>query len=152
MIDYNKRLVEVDEILNYLSEEELMKIPEDIRQVIKENKDKEYTWNYNEEKLLKEQNVSRDTIAILSYLNMEYLLNEQQKELMNEIHRVNEQEKMQKEYSTDNQYDYEDLFKKKEKTEEIEEIDSKKEVALIEIKKETFFRKLINKLKLFFKK
>ena len=152
MIDYNKRLVEVDEILNYLSEEELMKIPEDIRQVIKENKDKEYTWNYNEEKLLKEQNVCRDTIAILSYLNMEYLLNEQQKELMNEIHRVNEQEKMQKEYSTDNQYDYEDLFKKKEKTEEIEEIDSKKEVALIEIKKETFFRKLINKLKLFFKK
>ena len=31
MVDYNKRLVEVDEILNYLSEEDLLKIPEDLR-------------------------------------------------------------------------------------------------------------------------
>lgn len=28
MIDLNKRLVEVNEILNYLSEDDLMKIPE----------------------------------------------------------------------------------------------------------------------------
>ena len=73
MVDYNKRLVEVDEILKYLSEEDLMKIPEDIRQLVKENKDKEYTWQYDETKSLKDQNVSRDTIAFLSYLNMEYL-------------------------------------------------------------------------------
>ena len=41
MVDYNKRLVEVDEVLKYLSEEDLLKIPEDIRQLI--------TFNYKKE-------------------------------------------------------------------------------------------------------
>ena len=77
MIDYNKRLVEVDEILNYLAQDDLMKIPEKVRNAIKENKDKEYFWKYDESKALKDQEVSRDTIAFLSYLNMEYLLNEE---------------------------------------------------------------------------
>lgn len=90
MVDYNKRLVEVDEILNYLSEEDLMKIPEDIRLLIKKNKDKEYTWQYDETKSLKDQNVSRDTIAFLSYLNTEYLLNEKQKQYMKQLHELNE--------------------------------------------------------------
>ena len=90
MIDYNKRLVEVDEILNYLSEEDLWKIPEKIRNNIKENKDKEYLWKYDETKPLKYQDVSRDTIVFLSYLNMEYLLNEEQKNLMKQIHEFNE--------------------------------------------------------------
>ena len=79
MIDYNKRLVEVDEILNYLSEEDFLKIPEDVRNTIKENMDKQYVWKYDETKNLKEQNLNRDTIIILSYLNMEYLLNDEQK-------------------------------------------------------------------------
>lgn len=79
MVDYNKRLVEVDEVLNYLSDEDLEKIPEEIRNLIKENKDKDYVWQYDETKPLKEQGLNRDTIAFLSYLNMEYLLNEEQK-------------------------------------------------------------------------
>jgi len=64
--DYNKRLVEVDEVLNYLSDEDLLKIPEDIRQAIKENKDKEYVWKYDVTKELKDQKLNRDTIIILS--------------------------------------------------------------------------------------
>lgn len=74
MVDYNKRLVEVDVILNHLSESDYNKIPEDVLQLIKDNMDKEYTWVFDESKPLKEQNVSRDTIAFLSYINMEYLL------------------------------------------------------------------------------
>lgn len=42
MNDYKKRLTEVDEILNYLSEEELEKIPAKIRKAIKDNKDNPY--------------------------------------------------------------------------------------------------------------
>jgi len=89
-MDYKKRLVEVDEILNHLSKEDLLKIPEEVRQLIKKNKDRYYTWKYDETKELKDQDVSRDTIAILSYLNMEYLLNDEQKKLMEEIHCLNE--------------------------------------------------------------
>lgn len=90
MIDYNKRLVEVDEILSYLSEEELLRIPEDVRKIIKENKDKDYIWKFDETKELKDQGLSRDTIIILSYLNMQYLLNEEQKILMQQIHELND--------------------------------------------------------------
>ena len=90
-MDYKRRLVEVDEILNHLSEEYLLKIPREIRELIKMNKDQHYNWKYDETKELKDQDVSRDTIAILSYLNMEYLMNDEQKKLMQEIHILNEQ-------------------------------------------------------------
>jgi len=150
MVDYNKRLVEVDEILNYLSDEDLEKIPDDIKQAIRDNKDKDYTWNYNEDKPLKEQDVSRDTIAILSYLNMEYLLNEKQKQFMEEMHKRNEQEKRKKEYSNETQYNYEDLFKRKNKVEDTNT--EQEEVALIPVKEETFIRKIFNIIKSFFKR
>ena len=91
-MDISKRLVEVDEILNYLSAEELNKIPEDVRAIISENKDSEYVWTYDVSKTLQEQDVSSDTISILSYLNMEYLLNDRQKEIMNQIYTIADKE------------------------------------------------------------
>ena len=149
MIDLNKRLVEVDEILNYLSEEDLLKIPEDIRNTIKENKDKNYTWNYDENKHLKDQNLSRDTIIILSYLNMEYLLNEEQKQLMQKIHELNEKKL---EEAKIEKYGVDDLFKRnKKQQEEIKETEQIQKQALVEYK-ESFFTKMINKIKNFFTK
>ena len=148
MVDYNKRLVEVDEVLNYLSEEDLQKIPEDIRQTIKENKDKEYVWEYDETKELKDQGLSRDTIIILSYLNMEYLLNEKQKELMKQIHELNDR-KAEEEKAK--QYSSEDIFKNKRlQEEEKQETNQIQENALV-VYKESFFTKMINKIKNFFK-
>lgn len=146
MIDYNKRLVEVDEVLKYLSEEDLSKIPEDIRQLIKDNKDKEYEWEYDDTKPLKDQNLNRDTIAFLSYLNMEYLLNEEQKQLMQEIHEFNEKKA---EEAKSEKYGVEDLFKKKQ--ENIEPKVDIQEQSLVEYK-ETFFKRLLNKIKNFFKR
>ena len=150
MVDYNKRLVEVDEILKYLSEEDLSKIPEEIRQLIKENKDKEYTWQYDETKPLKDQNVSRDTIAFLSYLNMEYLLNEQQKAFMQQLHETNER-KLEEEKAE--KYKVDDLFKKNHTTQEnLEKVnEQQQETALIKYK-ESFFTRIMNKLKNFFRR
>ena len=147
MIDYNKRLVEVDEVLNYLSNEDLLKIPEDIRQAIKENKDKEYVWKYDITKELKDQNLSRDTIIILSYLNMEYLLNEEQKKLMQQIHELNEKKL---EEAKAEKYKVDDLFKKnKQIQEEQKKTEQIEEKALVEYK-ESLFKKLINRIKDFF--
>lgn len=95
-MEYKKCLVELDEILNYLKDEDLRKIPYDIRKAINEKKDKQYNWHYDESKGLDEQNINRKTIAMLSYLNMEYLLSKEQKLLMQELHRFNE-EKVEKE-------------------------------------------------------
>lgn len=149
MVDYNKRLVEVDEILNYLSEDDLLKIPKDVRNTIKENMDKEYIWKFDETKELKDQGLSRDTIIILSYLNMQYLLNEEQKILMQQIYELNDRKLEQKKaemYSTD------DLFKRNiAEQEEIIETETKQEMSLVEYK-ESFLTKIINKIKNFFKK
>lgn len=90
MKEYNKKLVEVDEILKHLSQENYNKIPEEIKVAIAENKDKEYKWTYDDTKKLKEQDISDDTIAILSYINMEYLLDEEQKKFVESLHEQNE--------------------------------------------------------------
>ena len=91
-MDISKRLTEVDEILNYLSAEELNRIPEDVRAIIYENKDSEYVWNYDTSKTLQEQDVPAETISILSYLNTEYLLNDKQKEIMSQIYAIADKE------------------------------------------------------------
>ena len=90
MIDFSKRFVEVDEILKYLLEADYNIIPTNVINYIKNNKDKTYTWKYDTSKKLKDQNVSDDTIAILSYLNMEYLLNPEQQEFMRKLHYLND--------------------------------------------------------------
>ena len=156
MIDYAKRLVEVDEIWNYLSEDDLQKIPEKIRNVIKENKDKNYIWKYDEKRKLKDQDVNEDTIAILSYLNMEYLLNDEQKELMKKIHEYNEKQNLKENNIINN--------KKVVKT-QIDDIDGSKTNTVINknernnikdkeivVHKNNVFTKIWILIKMFFKK
>ena len=83
-------LVEVDAVLCRLNSEELKKIPLDVRDAINECKSLEYVWAYDETKPLLEQNLRRESIALLSYLNMTYLLDEEQRKLMDQMHIVNE--------------------------------------------------------------
>jgi len=150
MVDCNKRLVEVNTILNLLSEEYYNKIPQDVIQAIQDNMDTNYIWEYDDTKELKDQDVSRDTIAMLSYINMEYLLNEKQKDYMENLHKINEQKQRQKEYSNENVYDYSDLFKRNNKAQaEANVVEEKQETALIEYK-ESIFKRFINKIKSFF--
>lgn len=89
MKEYSKRLVEVDEILKHMSKKDLEKIPKEVLSIIRDNKDSKYIWNYDKTKSLKNQNINKDTISILSYLNMEYLLNSEQKDLIMKIHNLN---------------------------------------------------------------
>ena len=169
-MDYEKCLVELDEVLVRLNDEEYEKIPDEIIYGIKLQKDKEYTWVYDDTKPLKEQNLNRKTIAILSYINMEYLLNDEEKEVMKKIYDFNEQKaelEKTKKYGSDN------LFKNKkvlsenneiaknieniengESTENIKEIkeENKENVSLIEAKEEKWYQKIINKIKSLFSK
>lgn len=142
-MEYAKCLVELDEVLNHLSVENLKKIPEEIRNGIKKQKDKEYIWIYDEDKKLSEQKLDRNTVAILSYLNMEYLLNDEQKEFMKKIHLLNEQkiekEKVQK-------YNMEKIFTNKDDN------NSKNENKMIEVKEEHWYTKIFKCIKNIFKK
>ncbi len=148
MIDYNKRLVEVDEILKHLSKNDYEKIPKEIKEVIRENKDKEYQWKYDEKKKLKEQKVSDDTIAILSYINMEYLLNKEQKAFVEKLHQINDQNHIKKEIFTETKYDKKELFTKKNNDKK----EQSKQILVLEHKENIFKRlltKILNKIKNF---
>lgn len=153
-MEYSKCLVQVDEILNYLNPEELKKIPENVRKTIKDIKDKNYEWKYDEGKKLEEQNLNRKSIAILSYLNMEYLLNDEQRKLMEQIHRVNEQKQEEEKRK---QYNPENIFENKSNIKEDKTVqvasnestskESKESKNLAMTKKDRWY----NKIKLYIK-
>ena len=109
MIDCEKRFVEVDEIVKHLPKKELSKIPNDVIDLIRKNKDSEYIWKYDSNKKLEEQNIHKDTIAILSYINTKYILEGNQKTLMKNLHYCNEKksEKLKKE-----KFNSKNIFKK----------------------------------------
>ena len=66
MVEENKRLVEVEYILRKLDADYINKIPKEIWDYIEKNKDKDYLFNYDENKNLNKQNLSIDTISILT--------------------------------------------------------------------------------------
>lgn len=136
-MEYEKCLVEVDEVLNHLSKEELNKIPEDVLKGIKKHKDKEYMWKYDESKRLEEQRFDRNTIVILSYINMEYLLSKEQKDLMEKIHELNEQNFANE---IQEKYDSKDLFKNKNKT----NINVENENAIAKLENNKWYNKIFS--------
>ena len=87
-MELSKSLVEVDEVLKYLVEDERRKIPREVFEFINKNKDKEYEWYIDKSKKLQEQSLSDEAVAILAYINMEYLLNSKQKRLMKEFYEL----------------------------------------------------------------
>lgn len=98
---YNKAFTEVYTILQYLDEEELGKIPNEIRDVIEENRDKEYTYEMNADLDLKEQNMLPETKALLFNLFRDYLSLPEQKEKiirMQNEERIKNEEKKKIEY------------------------------------------------------
>ena len=142
----NKRLVEVETILKKLDENYINKIPTEIWDFIEKNKDDQYTFFYDDNIELLNQNLNIDTIAILSYINMQYLLDEKSKKEVEEILIKDgaflEQQKMKK-------YNPENIFKNKENIENKGERD----VSMIEVKEKykwyqkiiSFFRKMWRK-------
>jgi len=90
MEEYNKRLYEVNEILKFLPKEDFAKIPFDLIKFIQENMATNYSWTIDKSKSLQNQKLHRDTIAVLSYINMEYLLNKEQKDFLKQVHKQNE--------------------------------------------------------------
>ena len=139
MEEENKRFVEVYEILKQMSPESVMKIPENIRNYIRDNRDEEYIWNYDKTKDFKEQDINEDTLVMLAYLNTEYMLDEKQKQLMKQIYIINQQ-KLEKEKGE--KYNSDSLFKKSKKKEE-KEIVKYKEGLFAKIKR--MFKNLFQK-------
>ena len=145
MNDYSIAMQESYQIIKKMGNKYFMLIPEDIRNRIENIRDKNYIFKYDENKTLEEQNVQKETLDILSYLNITYWCSKEEKEELLKIYRENsikEEEKKRLKYNPDN------IFKEKEKIKE-----NITEKALIDIsKKENLWQKLINKIKKIFRK
>ena len=141
---------EIDNFIELLDEYNRNKVPKKLREYFKKEKDNTYTKTINPNIPIKEQNLKEETLALIAMLNLQYWCeDEEEKRRLKKIYSDNEIKHQQK---LREMYNPEDVFKTKQKQEQIENEISSEEiqenVAMVEYKKETF----IEKIKKFFAK
>ena len=98
-----KAYSEVDEFLELLNNEDREKIPQKLRNFFREEKDKSYTKGIILEKTIEEQNLLKETLAIIAFLNLQYWCeSEEEKQRLMSIYNNNErkyQEKLREKYN-----------------------------------------------------
>ena len=152
MLSVNTRqaYTEIDNFIELLDEYNRNKVPQKLREYFKKEKDNTYTKTINPNIPIKEQNLKEETLALIAMLNLQYWCeDEEEKRRLKKIYSDNEIKHQQK---LREMYNPEDVFKTKQKQEQIENEISSEEiqenVAMVEYKKETF----IEKIKKFFAK
>lgn len=132
-IKYSNAYSEVLEILKYLTPEDYDKIPKEKIEVFETCANKDYTFNYDPDKTLQEQNVSKTARTIIGILFRDYWATEEQRE---KIIRWQQQERIRIENEKQEKYKSEDIFKNNNIEPQIEE------VALVEVKEEKWYDKV----------
>lgn len=136
---------EVYTILEDLNEEEYNKIPPEVIEAIRVNRNEQYEYELDEDLELQEHQMLPQTKAILFNLFRDYLATPEQKE---KIIRMQNEERQKNELKKKQQYNA-DVFANKAK--ESIETEQKEPVELIKYK-ENIFKRILNKIKLFFTK
>lgn len=144
-LETRQAYTEVNMFLDLIGKELAEEIPIKLREFFKREMDKSYIPMINTDKPMTDQGLKRKTIAIIAGLNIHYWCkdSEEKKELL-EIYSKNEkiyQEELTEKYNPDN------VFKNKK-----EEVVIENTNLPVEIKKETFFKKLISFIKGLFNK
>ncbi len=134
---------EVDAILNMMDSKYVEKIPRKLRDMFKEERLNDYEPKIDLIESLDNQNLQRETLVILSIIYVNYWC-ESEEERKNLIQKFAENEKKQ-EIEAREKYNPDNLFKNKVKEDNINN-------KMIEYKQDSFFKKLLNKIKSFFKK
>ena len=136
---------EIDEFLSLLKDEEINKVPKKIRDLFKEEKDKNYKKIIDPNKPIKEQNLKEETLALIALLNLQYWCeDEQEKERLKEIYAKNEklyEEVFQVEFDPDK------IFKNRIETDN-KDIEEQQVIPY----KESILKKMLNRLKKLFGK
>lgn len=134
---------EVDEFIELLPEDIKQKIPQNLRRIFKEEKDKNYVKKIDQNVPIKEQNLLEETLAIIAMLNLDYICeDEDEKERLREVYENNEK-KYQKLFQMD--FNDNEIFGKID-------YNKKQEKNIVIIKKQTMFQKLVSKVKSIFNK
>ena len=143
---------EVYEILKFIEDEYVNRIPKRIMDFFEEERDKEHKPIINVNIPLDEQNLKRETMVLLAILNYNYWCDseEEKKEIQKELIRNSElKEQEEKEFAE--MYNPDNIFKKKNEVKE-PITDNSENMQLIELKEQGFIKKLLHKIMSFFKK
>ena len=138
---------EVYEILNLLEDEYKNRVPKKVIEFFERERDEKYNPIIEIDVPLDKQNLKRETMVLLAILNMNYWCdNEDEKQEMLKSFNENEVSKKLKEKELAEKYNPDNLFKKNEIHEVIEE------VAMVEYKEPNCIQKIISKIKSLFRR
>lgn len=142
-VEFNNACYEVLEILKHVKEEDLLKIPKEEIQILKNNANYKHNFTYDLKKDIKKQEISKMAKGIIAVYFYKYTASKKQRE---KIKLKQEKDLTINKQETKEKYSYEDMFKRK--TKEASLILSKeKNVQVIECKPQKLYIKLINKIK-----
>lgn len=139
---------EVYAILNMLGKEYIDKLPNDIYNIIKEEKSTEYNPVYATTVALDKQDVKKETISIIAFLHLNYWCNEEEKIKLRELFDENE-DKYQEELKQQEEQEVE------QEDEEIQDDNNEIEIgkeflSMIVYKEENFAQRIFNKIRKLF--
>lgn len=146
-VEFNNACYEVLEILKYVKEEDLKKIPEEEIQLLKINANFNHNFKYDPHKSIKEQNISKLAKGMIATYFEKYTASEKQQKKIKLKRaydlKIIEQEKMEK-YKEDN------IFKKEDEKEIVES--QNENVQIIKIPQEKWYKRIISFFTNIFKK
>ena len=142
---YEEAFAEVDEILKIMPIDLVSKIPVQFRQVISENKAKDYKIEIKEP--LEEENLKEETVVILGLIYRDFLASPEERE---ELQAKDAEELRKIEEEMKEQYDMENIFAKRKEGKTSSNEDSSTD--LIVYKEQGFLKKLFNLIKGLFNK
>ncbi len=109
-IQFSKALYQVSEILNYYKNDLKERIPKQLINYIESNKAKDYNWKIDITLPIEKQDLYQKTKEILTVLYRNYICNDDERKILNDILIENEfkyQNELKEKYNPDS------IFKKK---------------------------------------
>lgn len=127
----NKEIVyaEVYEILSYMDKITVMQIPIEILTLFKEKRDKNYISRIDKQDIFNKNNIQKETLDTLAYLDLHYWANPEEKKMLLKIYTENEQKL----------HRYNDIFENK-----VESQVPKHNEMIVYCEKKNFFEKIKN--------
>lgn len=141
---YKNAFTEVYTILDYIEDEDYKKIPQNVLDVIEENMNLDYEYEMNEDVDIYKQPMLPETKAILFNFYRDYWSSQEQSE---KIKQIQSRELLLDDEQKKKKYDI-NVFN----SSNMQNIPVKDEEALAKSKQESFFMRIINKIKNFFGK
>lgn len=149
-VEYANAYSEVLGILKFIPKEDYERIPKNKIEVFEVNSNKEYKFEYNHEKTLDEQNISKRAKAIIGILFRDYWATELQRE---KIIAKQNYDRMKAEEEKRAKYNPEKIFNSKQNNFIASKIENPKEnLEMIEYNEPKWYQKIFAKILKVFRK